>query len=152
MLSESQESAFRQIICDKRPEQLTMEFALWNHAAVMQLVKRKCAIKLSVRGVGNYFKRWGFTPQKPIKNAYEQRPEAAGMAGQRISGARATRQVRRSLDSLGRRNSGCKYRRAWPLLRTGRRKTDDVCGRRHTPEIVDYCHRHQSGQNMLDDY
>ena len=53
-----------------------MEFALWNRAAVMQLIERECGIKLSVRGVGNYLKRWGFTPQKPIKKAYEQRPEA----------------------------------------------------------------------------
>ena len=29
-----------------------------------------------MRGVGNYLKRWGFTPQKPIKKAYEQRPKA----------------------------------------------------------------------------
>jgi transposase len=76
MLSQEQESAVRQIICDKRPEQLKMEFALWNRAAVMQLIERECAIRLSVRGVGNYLKRWGFTPQKPIKKAYEQRPEA----------------------------------------------------------------------------
>jgi hypothetical protein len=75
-LSETQESAVRKIICDKRPEQLKMEFALWNRAAVMQLIERECGIKLSVRGVGNYLKRWGFTPQKPIKKAYEQRPEA----------------------------------------------------------------------------
>ena len=26
--------------------------------------------------MGNYLKRWGFTPQKPIRRAYEQRPEA----------------------------------------------------------------------------
>ena len=76
LLSESQERAVRQIICDKRPEQLKMEFALWNRAAVMQLIECECGIKLSVRGVGNYLKRWGFTPQKPIKKAYEQRPEA----------------------------------------------------------------------------
>jgi hypothetical protein len=31
---------------------------------------------LSIRAVGNYLKRWGFTPQKPIKRAYEQQPEA----------------------------------------------------------------------------
>ena len=76
VLSEEQEANVRQIICDKRPEQLKMEFALWNRAAVMQLIERECGIKLSVRGVGNYLKRWGFTPQKPIKKAYEQRPEA----------------------------------------------------------------------------
>ena len=75
-LSELQECAAQQIICDKRPEQLKVEFALWNRAAVMQLIERESGIKLSVRGVGNYLKRWGFTPQKPIKKAYEQRPEA----------------------------------------------------------------------------
>ena len=75
-LSEEQEAAIRQIICDKRPEQLKMAFALWNRAAVMQLIEDECGIKLSVRGVGNYLKRWGFTPQKPIKKAFEQRPEA----------------------------------------------------------------------------
>ena len=76
VLSEAQEATVRQIICDKRPEQLKMEFALWSRAAVMQLIERECGISLSVRGVGNYLKRWGFTPQKPIKKAYEQRPEA----------------------------------------------------------------------------
>ncbi len=75
-LSEPQERTIQQIICDQRPEQLKMEFALWNRAAVTQLVERECGVKLSVRGVGNYLKRWGFTPQKPIKKAYEQRPEA----------------------------------------------------------------------------
>ena len=53
-----------------------MDFALWTRAAVMQLIERECSIKLSVRAVGNYLARWGFTPQKPIKRAYEQRPEA----------------------------------------------------------------------------
>ena len=75
-LSGEQEEQIRRLICEKRPEQLKMEFALWNRAAVMQLIERECEIKLSVRGVGNYLKRWGFTPQKPIKKAYEQRPEA----------------------------------------------------------------------------
>lgn len=76
ILTDEQERSVRQIICDKRPEQLKMEFALWNRAAVMQLIERECGISLSVRGVGNYLKRWGFTPQKPIKKAHEQRPEA----------------------------------------------------------------------------
>lgn len=76
MLTAEQESLIQRLVCEKRPEQLKMVFALWSRAAVMQLVERECGIKLSVRGIGNYLKRWGFTPQKPIKKAYEQRPEA----------------------------------------------------------------------------
>ena len=51
-LTAEQEDAIRRTICDKRPKQLKMEFALWNRAAVMQLIEREYGIKLSVRGVG----------------------------------------------------------------------------------------------------
>jgi transposase len=76
LLREAQERAVQQMIRDQHPEQLKMEFALWNRAAVTQLIEREYGIKLTVRGVGNYLKRWGFTPQKPIRRAYEQSPEA----------------------------------------------------------------------------
>lgn len=75
-LSAEQERSVRQMICDKRPEQLKLEFALWSRTAVMQLIEREYDIKLHVRSVGKYLARWGFTPQKPIRKAYEQRPEA----------------------------------------------------------------------------
>jgi transposase len=74
-LSAEQEAHIRQSICDKRPEQLKMEFALWSRAAVQHLIEQECSLKLSVRGVGVYLARWGFTPQKPIKRASEQPPE-----------------------------------------------------------------------------
>ena len=61
-LTTEQEQAIRATICDKRPEQLKMEFALWTRAAVGYLIEQECGIKLSVRAVGNYLKRWGFTP------------------------------------------------------------------------------------------
>ena len=41
-----------------------------------QLIEQEYGIKLHVRSVGKYFKSWGFTPQKPIKRADEQNPEA----------------------------------------------------------------------------
>lgn len=75
-LNAEQEGTVRRTICDKRPEQLKMEFALWSRAAVKQLIEREFEIQLSVRTTGQYLRRWGFTPQKPIKRAYEQRPEA----------------------------------------------------------------------------
>ena len=75
-LSEEQEAHIQRLICEKRPEQMKMDFALWTRAAVMALIKQELAIELPVRTVGEYLKRWGFTPQKPIRRAYEQRPEA----------------------------------------------------------------------------
>ncbi len=69
IISENQEQAIRQIICEKRPEQLKMDFALWTRGAVTELIERECGIAMSVRGTGTYLKRWGFTPQKPIKRA-----------------------------------------------------------------------------------
>ena len=75
-LTGEQERLVRQIICGKRPEQLKMEFALWNHATIMQLIERECGIRLSVREISNHLKHWGFTPQKPIKKAYKEHPEA----------------------------------------------------------------------------
>lgn len=75
-LSLEQEKLIQKLICDKRPEQLKMAFALWTRGAVQQLIKQKLGIELSIRAVGDYLNRWGFTPQKPIKRAYEQRPEA----------------------------------------------------------------------------
>ncbi|MFZ1916741.1 MAG: IS630 family transposase [Terriglobales bacterium] len=75
-LTPDQEALIRKLICDRRPEQLKMDFALWTRAAVGELIARACGIKLKVRAVGNDLKRWGFTPQKPIKRAYEQRPAA----------------------------------------------------------------------------
>ena len=75
-LSAEQELEIQRTICDRRPEQLKMDFALWSRPAVMLLIEQEYGIKLSVRAVGNYLSRWGFTPQRPIKKAYEQRPEA----------------------------------------------------------------------------
>jgi hypothetical protein len=53
-----------------------MDFFLWSRAAVGQLIEQEYGIKLHIRSVRKYLARWGFTPQKPIKRAYEQNPEA----------------------------------------------------------------------------
>ena len=76
LLSDEQERLIKRAIIDQRPEQLKLDFYLWGRSAVAQLIEQECNLKLSERTVGKYLKRWGFTPQKPIKKAYEQRPEA----------------------------------------------------------------------------
>ncbi len=38
---------------------------------------RDPGIRMPIRTVGEYLKRWEFTPQKPVKRAYEQNPKAA---------------------------------------------------------------------------
>ena len=76
VLSQAQEDAIQRMIIDKRPEQLKMDFSLWSRAAVGQLIDQEFGIKLQVRSIGKYLTRWGFTPQKPIKRAYEQNPVA----------------------------------------------------------------------------
>lgn len=75
-LSREQERSIQKMIVDKNPEQLKLSFALWTRKAVMELIEQQFGIKLYITTVGRYLKDWGFTPQKPIKKAYEQRPES----------------------------------------------------------------------------
>ncbi len=58
-LSEEQELRLQRLICDKRPEQLKMDFALWNRGAIRQLIEQECGISMPIRTVGHYLKRWG---------------------------------------------------------------------------------------------
>lgn len=75
-LSPDQERHVKRMIVDKTPEQLKMPFALWTRQAVQELVEKTHGIKMPIRSVGNYLSRWGFTPQRPRKRAYEQQPAA----------------------------------------------------------------------------
>ena len=40
------------------------------------LIEQRFGLRLQVRTMGKYLARWGFTPQKPMKKAYEQSPAA----------------------------------------------------------------------------
>ena len=61
---------------DRYPEQLRLPFALWTRDAVRQLIAKRFGIRVSVWTVGRYLAKWGFTPQKPLRRAYERDPEA----------------------------------------------------------------------------
>lgn len=59
-------------IKDRTPEQLKLPFYLWTREAVAELIERRFGVQLSVWTVGRYLERWGFTPQKPLRRAFEQ--------------------------------------------------------------------------------
>lgn len=71
-LSKQQQKQIQRIIVDQCPDQLKMDFALWTREAVRCLIEIECGLKMPIRTVGEYLKRWNFTPQKPIKRAYER--------------------------------------------------------------------------------
>jgi transposase len=75
-LTQEQEKRLQRAITDKTPDQLKFPFALWTRRAVQELVYQLFEIKMPIRTVGQYLSRWGFTPQKPLRRAYEQNPVA----------------------------------------------------------------------------
>jgi len=75
-LTAVQEHEIQKAIVDKSPDQLKFPFALWTRVAVQQLIKELFSIKMPIRTVGEYLKRWNYTPQKPLRKAYKQNPKA----------------------------------------------------------------------------
>ena len=71
-LTGEQEKAIRGRITDRCPDQLKLPFALWTREAVRQLVAQQFGVDLPIRTMGWYLKRWGFTPQKPVRRSYER--------------------------------------------------------------------------------
>jgi len=63
-------------IRDHTPDQLKLPFVLWERIGVRELIQKKFGITLALRTVGEYLKRWGMTPQRPVERAYERNPQA----------------------------------------------------------------------------
>jgi hypothetical protein len=55
---------------------LKLPFTLWIREAIAALIQQKYDLKTPLRTLIDYLKRWVFTPQKPAKQAMEQKPEA----------------------------------------------------------------------------
>lgn len=75
-LTTSQSGWICRQIEEKHPEQLKLPFALWTREAIAALIQRKYGLVIPLRTLTDYLKRWGFTPQKPARQALEQKPEA----------------------------------------------------------------------------
>jgi transposase len=77
-LKPKQERTICRLITDHCPDQLKLPFYLWTREAVGHLIAQRCGVRLSVWTVGRLLARWGFTPQKPTRRAFEQDPKEVG--------------------------------------------------------------------------
>jgi transposase len=64
------------IITTKNPMQLKFSFALWTRSMVREVIRDKFGVHLSDVSVGRLLKKLGLSPQKPLRRAYQQNPEA----------------------------------------------------------------------------
>ncbi|MCK4600591.1 IS630 family transposase [Candidatus Bipolaricaulota bacterium] len=60
----------------KNPLQLRFPFALWTCGMLVDLIKRQFGISLSRSSVSRLLKQLGLSPQRPLRRAYQQNPEA----------------------------------------------------------------------------
>ena len=75
-LTQEQEQSAQHVIETKSPQEVEIPSALWTRQAVRELIQRRVGIRMPIRTVGEYLRRWGFTPQKPVRKAYKQDPKA----------------------------------------------------------------------------
>ena len=75
-LTNEEQEALRTMIVGKNPQQYALDFGLWTRQVVAQLIEQEFDVKLGLTQVGVLLARLNITPQKPLKRAYEQDPEA----------------------------------------------------------------------------
>jgi transposase len=63
-------------VVDKNPLQMKLPFALWTAKIIGGVIEKKFGIALSKASVCRLLSQLGITPQRPIWQAYQQKPEA----------------------------------------------------------------------------
>jgi transposase len=71
-LSAKQEAQVLRWVIGRCPDRLLLPFVLWTRRAVQELIRVKLGIRMAIRTVGLYLERWGLTPQRPARRAYER--------------------------------------------------------------------------------
>src|SRR5712691_10573061 len=71
-LAPPQQAQIARAIREKNPDQLRLPFFLWTREAVRDLIERRFGVRLALTTVGRYLRSWGFTPQRPVRRAFEQ--------------------------------------------------------------------------------
>src|SRR5258708_34456846 len=63
------------ILNEKTPEDVGIGAPLWTRRAAAELLRREYGIDMPVRTVGEYLRRWGYTPKVPSRHAKDQDPK-----------------------------------------------------------------------------
>jgi transposase len=75
LLSEAQQARLEAVIVASTPAEQGIASGLWTRQAVRPLVLQEFGLRLPIRTVGDYLRRWGLTPQRPTRHACRQNPE-----------------------------------------------------------------------------
>lgn len=75
LLSREQEAHLVVIIVLNSPADHGIVSGLWTRQAVRQVILQEFGLRLPIRTVGEYLRRWGLTPQRPVRHASQQDPE-----------------------------------------------------------------------------
>lgn len=73
-LDDRQAEWVRRQIDQGPPERSGIPHALWTRRAVRDLIRQEYGIDLAERTVGQYLRRWGYTPKRPARHARRQGP------------------------------------------------------------------------------
>jgi len=74
LLSDEQASQIQIILNAESPQDRGIASPLWTRRAVRDLIQQLFDVSIAVRTVGEYLKRWGYTPKKPQRHARHQDP------------------------------------------------------------------------------
>ncbi len=74
-LDETQAAALQAKLKDHHPDDWGIAAPLWTRRAVRDLIRNEYGIDMPIRTVGEYLKRWGYTPKKARRRTKKQDPE-----------------------------------------------------------------------------
>lgn len=75
LLSADQEARLEVLVVATSPADHGIAGGLWTRQAVRQLILQEFGLRLPIRTVGEYLRRWVLTPQRPVRHATRQDPE-----------------------------------------------------------------------------
>jgi transposase len=74
-LSADQMRWIARTVRDETPQQMKLPYALWTLSLIQELIRRRLQTSLSLGAVSRIMKTLGFSPQKPLYQAWQQDPE-----------------------------------------------------------------------------